>query len=156
MNIEIVRAELANHEQLESIIEIIDSYAREPIGGGDPLTPEVRAKLRSELDSAPGIIVFLGLLDGEPVGVAVCFEGYSTFKASPVLNIHDLAVLPEQRSRGVGRALLDAVDNHARASGCCKITLDVREDNSGARRLYHNSGFGTEVLPTLFLEKRLN
>ena len=62
---------------------------------------------------------------------------------------------PEWRGRGLGRAMLNAIENYARDSGCCKVTLEVREDNAGARRLYADVGFGTEILPTIFLEKSL-
>lgn len=155
MNIEVIQADLTNAEQVSSVIDIIDSYAREPLNGGKPLTTEVRDQLVIELKSVPALVVFLALLDGVPSGVAVCFRGYSTFTAKPLLNIHDLAVLPEKRNRGLGRALLRGIDDYAKASGCCKITLEVREENTGARRLYRDVGFGTETMPTIFLEKRL-
>ena len=155
MNIEVIQADLADAEQVSSVIDIIDSYAREPLNGGKSLTTEVRDQLVIELKSVPAMVVFLALLDGEPTGVAVCFRGYSTFTAKPLLNIHDLAVLPEKRNRGLGRALLRGIDDYAKASGCCKITLEVREENTGARRLYRDVGFGTETMPTIFLEKRL-
>jgi ribosomal protein S18 acetylase RimI-like enzyme len=155
MNIEVIQADLTDAEQVSSVIDIIDSYAREPLNGGKPLTTEVRDQLVIELKSVPALVVFLALLDGVPTGVAVCFRGYSTFTAKPLLNIHDLAVLPEKRNRGLGRALLRGIDDYAKASGCCKITLEVREENTGARRLYRDVGFGTETMPTIFLEKRL-
>jgi len=155
VNIEILKADLTDSQQVASIIDIVDSYAREPMAGGEPLAAEVRDQLVIELASVPGLVVFLALFDSEPAGVAVCFRGYSTFKAKPLLNIHDFAVLPEKRNHGLGRALLRAIDEYARESGCCKVTLEVREDNIGARRLYREVGFGTEILPTIFLEKRL-
>ncbi len=155
MNIEVIQVDLADVEQVSSVIDIIDSYAREPLNGGKPLTAEVRDQLVIELNSVPGLVVFLALLDAEPTGVAVCFRGYSTFTAKPLLNIHDLAVLPEKRNRGLGRALLRGIDDYAKASGCCKVTLEVREENTGARRLYRDVGFGIDTMPTIFLEKRL-
>ena len=155
MNIKVIQADLADAEQVSSVIDIIDSYAREPLAGGRPLTAQVRERLAIELKSVPGLVVFLALLDAEPTGVAVCFRGYSTFTAKPLLNIHDLAVLPEKRNQGLGRALLRGIDDYAKASGCCKVTLEVREENNGARRLYRDVGFGTEIMPTIFLEKRL-
>jgi ribosomal protein S18 acetylase RimI-like enzyme len=75
-----------------------------------------------------------------------------------LLNIHDLAVLPEHRGRGVGRALLAAVEEHARRKGCCKLTLEVQDDNPRARALYDKFGFEDVVvqkLPTRFLAKSL-
>jgi len=84
----------------------------------------------------------------------------STFAARPLLNLHDLAVLPERRGLGVGRALLEAVEARARDLGCCKLTLEVRQDNARAQALYESFGFGhfapgVEAMPTLFLEKRV-
>jgi len=155
VNIEIIQADLANTRHVESIIEIVDSYAREPMGGAAPLATEARDRLAIEIDSVPGLVIFLALLDEVAAGVAVCFRGYSTFKAQPLVNIHDLAVLPERRGRGLGTAMLAAIEDYARDTGCCKLTLEVREDNAGARRLYRDVGFGTEILPTIFLEKSL-
>jgi ribosomal protein S18 acetylase RimI-like enzyme len=72
----------------------------------------------------------------------------------PLLNIHDIAVLPAWRGRGIARRLLDAITQHASALGCCRLTLEVRGDNTPARALYRRAGFmpaGCE----LFLEKPL-
>ena len=46
------------------------------------------------------------------------FVGFSTFAASPLINIHDLHVEPEWRRQGVARLLLEAVEARARALGC--------------------------------------
>ena len=51
----------------------------------------------------------------------------STFHAAPLLNIHDLAVVPGVRGQGVGRALLTAVERFATAQRHCKLTLEVRD-----------------------------
>ena len=107
-----------------------------------------------------GLVLLVAARAERPVGVAVCFVGYSTFLARPVLNLHDLAVLPEARGGGVGAALLAAVAERARALGCAKVTLEVREDNAAARRLYARTGF-VDSAPagartrTLFLERKL-
>jgi ribosomal protein S18 acetylase RimI-like enzyme len=80
--------------------------------------------------------------DEMPVGLAVCFLGFSTFAARPLINIHDLAVLPEYRGRGIGRRLLERVEAKGHALGCAKLTLEVRADNHRAQRLYQQVGFG--------------
>jgi ribosomal protein S18 acetylase RimI-like enzyme len=95
-----------------------------------------------------------------PVGIAVCFLGFSTFAAQPLINIHDLAVMPGYRGRGIGRQLLERVGAKGRELGCCKLTLEVREDNHRAQRLYQGFGFGdapSEVgaVRHWFLQKRL-
>ena len=71
-----------------------------------------------------------------------------------MLNIHDIAVLPEWRGRSVAQALLEAIVELARQLGCCRITLEVREDNPRARGLYERAGF-TAAQCSLFMEKTL-
>lgn len=143
----------------DGILDVLDSYASDPIGGGKALPAEVRGSLLPKLRTHPTARVLLALADTTPVGVAICFMGFSTFRAKALLNIHDLAVLPEWRGKGVGRAILAAAEEQARREGCCKLTLEVQEDNLRARGLYESFGFGDFVIggpaPTRFLSKSL-
>ena len=99
--------------------------------------------------------VFLAWTEDEAVGVAICFRLFSTFAGRPLINIHDIAVDRAYRGRGIGTRLLNAVEDAARKSGCCKVTLEVHDSNSGAKRLYRNSGFGPWDPMTLFVTKPL-
>jgi ribosomal protein S18 acetylase RimI-like enzyme len=135
------RANLADPADAADVLRLIDAYARDPRGGGVPLAPALRERLVPGLAAHPTTCIWLAFEGTEAVGVCVGFIGYSTFHARPLLNIHDLAVLPGQRGRGVGHALLAAAESHARAAGCCKLTLEVLEDNLPARRLYARFGF---------------
>ncbi len=87
------------------------------------------------------VLLALDGASGEALGVATCFRGWSTFAARPLLNVHDLAVLPAHRRRGVARALLAAVEEAARREGAAKVTLEVRPDNAPAQALYRACGF---------------
>jgi len=161
MSIDIIEANLEDDVLVGNVIDVLDTYAREPVGGSEPIAADVRERLLTDLRHVGNALILAALDDGgRVVGVAVCFRGYSTFKARPLLNIHDLAVSPDQRGRGIGHALLDAVEERARAEGCCKITLEVLDDNLGARRLYENVGFcdggpGSGDTTTLFMQKPL-
>ncbi len=100
------------------------------------------------------------MINGEAVGISVCFVGFSTFSARPLINIHDLAVLPAQRGNGVGRQLLAGVERKARDLGCCKVTLEVLENNRRALKLYAAAGFAratytAEAGGALFFSKKL-
>jgi len=156
----VIEADLHDPQHQAAIVQLIDAYARDPMGNGAGLPPEVRDRLIPGLRQHPTSLIFLAY-DGErPMGIAVCFVGFSTFAAQPLINIHDLAVLPEYRGHGVGRILLERVEAKGRELGCCKLTLEVREDNHRAQRLYQNFGFG--AMPTeghtvrnWFLQKRL-
>ena len=129
-------ADFGDPVHCDGILDVINSYASDPIGGGEPLPVEVRDSLVPALRDHPTARVLLAFADATPVGAAICFKGLSTFRAQPLLNIHDLAVLPDWRGKRVGRALLAAAEDRARREGCCKLTLEVQEDNlRGARTL---------------------
>jgi ribosomal-protein-alanine N-acetyltransferase len=57
------------------------------------------------------------------------------------LHIHDLAVDPRHRRRGVGTALLAAMIGIATAQGIPRLRLEVRVENVPARRFYEAHGF---------------
>jgi GNAT superfamily N-acetyltransferase len=159
MNLRISEADLADPRDAQGVLEVLDSYAADPVGGGEPLREDVRSRLPSMLQALPNALVLLAFDADRPIGVAVCFFGFSTFRARPLLNIHDLAVLPQYRGRGIGRALLAAAEDHAQRRGCCKLTLEVQDDNARARALYQRFGFDDFVVgkpaPTRFLAKNL-
>ncbi len=160
MSIEIREANLANSVDAAGFLAVLDSYAADEMGGTTPLDPDVRRRLVPALREQPNALVLLAFEAQRPIGVATCFFGFSTFAARQLLNVHDLAVLPACRGRGVGRALLTAAEEHARARGCAKLTLEVREDNARARGLYEERGFRDFQLAgvtyrTLFLSKPL-
>jgi GNAT superfamily N-acetyltransferase len=142
MTVEIVEADLARADHQRNVVELTNAYARDAMGGGRPLTADASERLIAGLLAQPTTLILLAHVDGEAVGIATCFGGFSTFAARPLLNIHDLAVLPAHRGHGVGRALLDAVTLKARERGCCKVTLEVLERNERARLVYERAGFG--------------
>jgi ribosomal protein S18 acetylase RimI-like enzyme len=93
--------------------------------------------------------VYFAYLDEMCAGMAVCFEGYSTFLASPIINIHDLVVVPKLRNLGVGRAIVQYIEKEARATLVGKLTLEVRCDNPSAQDLYKGEGF-RECSPAMY------
>jgi ribosomal protein S18 acetylase RimI-like enzyme len=137
----VVEAELDRPEHQSAIVAITAAYALDPMGNDGPLPPDVLERLVPGLRAHPTTVVLLAYLDGSAVGIATCFLGFSTFAAQPLLNVHDLAVLPAYRGRGIGRALLRAVEGAARERGCVKMTLEVQEHNRRARQLYEAAGF---------------
>ena len=160
MAIEVRAANLADSVEAEAYLTVLDTYAADEMGGKAALDPDVRRRLVPALREQASALVLLAFAEGAVVGLATCFFGFSTFAARPLLNVHDLAVLPACRGKGVGRALLAAAAEHARARGCAKLTLEVREDNARARGLYEAEGFRDFDLAgatyrTLFLSKSL-
>jgi GNAT superfamily N-acetyltransferase len=141
MSLQILQANLDEPLHQRAVVELLDLYAREPVAGGKGLADGVKAKLINELRKQQNRLVLLALVETEPVGIAVCFQGFSTFHARPLINVHDLAVHPEFRSRGIGRRLLEEVERIARQRNCCRITLEAYSVNPRARALYRQIGF---------------
>lgn len=156
MPLTIESADLDNPDHERTVVNLLDMYSRDVMGGGTPLTAVVRSTLIDGLRRRPGTLVLLAWRDREAVGLCIGFEGFSTFHARPLLNIHDLAVHPQHRNRGTGRALLEAAEAEARRRGCCKLTLEVRADNAPAQHLYRELGFGESTPVMHFWHKMLD
>ncbi|MCA9269958.1 MAG: GNAT family N-acetyltransferase [Planctomycetales bacterium] len=134
-------ADLHDERQSGDVVALLDHYAAHPMGQGRRLSPDVKARLLPGLRSRPNALAVLAYLDGSPVGLALCFEGFSSFQAMPLVNIHDFVVHESVRGQGVGRALMQHVFALARERGCCRVTLEVQVDNRPAMRLYESCGF---------------
>ncbi|MCH8557919.1 MAG: GNAT family N-acetyltransferase [Balneolia bacterium] len=154
MDIKIKVADYENPKEAEDLLNVLDSYSRDPMGQGEPLSDFVRENLIEELNEMPTAVSILAYAGDEPVGLANCFLGVSSFKAKRLINIHDLCVVPHYRGRGIGRVLLESVEQKAEQMGCCKITMEVREDNR-AQSLYKRFGFKPDEPEMLFWSKEL-
>ncbi len=75
-----------------------------------------------------------------PVGFALYFFTYSTFLARPTLYLEDLFVLPEERGKGAGKALLRALAKIAVARGCGRMEWTVLAWNTPSIRFYKDLG----------------
>ncbi|MBO9671592.1 MAG: GNAT family N-acetyltransferase [Sphingobium sp.] len=140
------RVDYADPAQGDALFRLLDGYARDPAGGGEPLDPAKKGRLLAGLAATPNAFSLLAYLDGQAVGLANCFTGFSTFAMKPVVNLHDLAVDPDFRGRGIGRALFAAVESEARSLGAAKVTLEVLSGNERAKGLYRSLGYGDYVL----------
>ena len=69
--------------------------------------------------------------------------------------LQDLAVLPDQRRRGVGTALVAAAEDEARARGFHDLRLDVSVDDDVARALYRKCGYVDTGLPIRSVQGRI-
>jgi ribosomal protein S18 acetylase RimI-like enzyme len=160
MELEIREADLNDEADGFAIVDVLDSYARDPFGGGKPLPTSVRESLIEGLRDHPTTVVLLAFDRKKPIGLATCFLGFSTFQARPLLNLHDFAVVPEYRGKRVGKSLMQAVEEAAHQRGCCKLTLEVLDDNERAIKLYEGFGFSNYSLgdspSTRFLTKSLS
>lgn len=141
VHVDIVVADYADPAHAAAVLDLLDAYARDPFGGATPLDAAVRKDLIGALAARPGAFSVLAIADGSPVGLANCFEGFSTFRCAPLINIHDLVVLPAFRGHRLAQAMMQKIEEVARQTGCCKITLEVVSGNHHAQRVYTKMGY---------------
>lgn len=161
--IAITRVDLGTPAHRDALLDLLNQYASSASGRGTPLEAEVLEKLPTVLQQQPHYRGWLGWSDqtqGQAIGLINAFCGVSTFRAMPLLNIHDIFVRPDWQNRGVAKQMLAQAEATARAEGCCKLTLEVLEHNAPAMAAYRGFGFDPYVLdPALgsavFLEKKL-
>jgi GNAT superfamily N-acetyltransferase len=95
---------------------------------------------RTLFGARPYAEVLIARMDGNPAGYALFFHSYSTFLARPGMYLEDLFVLPELRSRGVGKALLRGVAKIARQRDCGRLEWSVLDWNESAIGFYRRVG----------------
>jgi RimJ/RimL family protein N-acetyltransferase len=133
----------AKIDDAEDMAVIMAAVAEEGlIATEPPVDLEERAQRFRELIEGPEPAGAWVLLDDAEriVGNAGAHE-----RAPGVLYL-GMAILPEARGRGGGRALLEAIVGHARACRAHKIELEVWTDNARAIALYASAGFEVEGL----------
>ena len=159
-NILVKQVDYLNPSDAVELVCLLDMYAQDPMGGSEALDERVKVRLCADLANHPGAVSWLAYVDHKPAGLLNAFKGFSTFKARPLMNVHDIAVDPVHRGQGVGQALLDAVEKYAVANDCCKLTLEVLSGNQVAQRSYQHFGFEQYALSAatgqaLFMQKWL-
>lgn len=160
MDISIVEADYNDPKQSKDVLYLLDEYAKDPMGGGEPLSDEVRNNLIAKVSSLSYVFSVLCYIDEEPAGLVNCIEGFSTFACAPVVNIHDVVVTTPYRGLGINAKMFKKVEEIAKLRGACKLTLEVLEGNTPAQQAYVKAGFeGYELDPAMgkamFWQKKL-
>jgi putative acetyltransferase len=138
----IVNVRGARSEDAEAMARVMAVVAEEGlIATEPPVDIGARAQRFRETIEGEGPDALWVLEDGgRVVGHADVHEA-----GSGVLSL-GIAILPEARGLGGGRALLEAIVEHGRACGAHKLELEVWSDNGRAIALYASAGFDVEGL----------
>ena len=154
-------ADYRNGDDARALVSLLDAYASDPAGGGEPLSDFAKSHLAPALASRPQAFSVLAFDGAQAVGLINCIEGFSTFACRPLVNVHDVVVLASHRGRRIGELMLALVEELAQARGACKLTLEVLDGNRSALSLYQRCGFAPYQLdPAMghagFMQKMLN
>ena len=116
-------------------------FPRNPRHLTDDFEVELASMLLGEDTGAPPISAAASSVDGVAAGLINCFQGFSTFKCKPLINVHDVFVHPEHRRAGLVQAMMAEVEKVAKERGACKLTLEVLYNNAPAKGSYAKFGF---------------
>ena len=115
--------DLAVYERLSLEVEATEEALRETLFGPRPFAETILAEV-----------------DREPVGFALFFHTYRTFRGRPGIYLEDLFVRPHARGRRIGRALLAHLARLAVERGCAHLEWSVLNWNEPAIRFYRGLG----------------
>jgi len=160
VTIEVIRADYNNEQHAQDVVMLLNEYAVDPMGGGEPLSDYTTEHLITALKKQSNVFSIIVYVDNNPAAIANCVIGFSTFNAKPLINFHDIAVIKAYRGQGLTRVIFDKVESIAKEMGCCKLTLEVLEGNHIAKSAYNKAGFaGYELDPEMgkavFWQKKL-
>lgn len=84
--------------------------------------------------------VLIAEYDGEPAGQVLFFHNFSTFKGKPGIYIEDLYVKQQYRGKGIGKALLNYINELAKERNCGRVEWVVLNWNKPAINFYEKMG----------------
>ncbi|WP_308465611.1 GNAT family N-acetyltransferase [Rathayibacter soli] len=103
-----------------------------------PERGELSARMKALIDSGETVVLLVG---NGPDGLAVLRFRQAIWAAGAESQLAELYVVPRQRGHGLGRALMDAAIEQARARGAVWMDLGTSEADVAARKLYESVGF---------------
>jgi GNAT superfamily N-acetyltransferase len=98
--------------------------------------PTRAAAAIGRLVSSDAGAVLIAEHENEIVGVCTVYQDIESVRFGSRAWVEDLAVHPERRSLGIGKRLLDAAKEWARARGATHLELDSAETRAAAHRFY--------------------
>ena len=92
----------------------------------------------------PRLFCDIAQSDGAPVGFAIWFYNYSTFRGRHGIYLEDLFVVPQARGIGAGKALLRALAQRCEAEGLARLEWAVLNWNAPAIAFYDGLGAASQ------------
>ena len=129
----------ATRNDLEPLSQLLDGYRQFYRQASD--LEGARQFLQARLERGDSYILVDTGSQGELQGFVQLYPLLSTVRLAPLWLLNDLFVAPEARRSGVGRALMQAAWELARAHGVGHLTLATEIDNRTAQALYESLGW---------------
>ena len=109
-------------------------YGRE---GATALPEEITARTwKRFFDASEPVHALVAEVDGKVAGIVHYLFHRSTTRLADICYLQDLFTATHLRGRGVGRRLIEAVYEEARAAGCTRVYWQTQATNVAGRALY--------------------
>ncbi|MBA3338624.1 MAG: GNAT family N-acetyltransferase [Geodermatophilaceae bacterium] len=148
MNITLRPAVPSDRDALLALVPRLRSFGDPPLRSSDALDETERETLTRALDTpeADALVIVAELARGELGGVAYAQTVTDYFTRERHGHLGIIAVAAEGEGRGIGRALLVAVEQWATDLGYRFISLNVFAANARARAVYERAGYALDTL----------
>lgn len=136
MSLEIRSARLGDEGTILGFIHALAVYEK--------LEHEAKASAanitRDLFGASPKVFCEIAEWDGEPVGFALWFYTYSTFKGAHGIWLEDLFVNPDMRGKKIGKALLKHLAQNCVRNGLARFEWSVLDWNTPSIDFYKAMG----------------
>lgn len=148
MTVQVRAATAADRDFIVGVVPRLRAFGPPPLRPADAMDrAEVEALEQALAAPADGAILLVAELEGfGPAGIALANTATDYFTHERHGHLSIIIVSDAGEGRGVGRALLDAVDGWAAAQGHRFITLNVFSGNQRARSFYERAGYGEDTV----------
>jgi ribosomal protein S18 acetylase RimI-like enzyme len=136
MTVSIRQATAADVDLVAPLFDAYRQFYRQPAD-----LPRARRFLAERLSQRQSTVLVAETTDGAAVGFVQLYPCFSSIRAAPVFILSDLFVAPSSREGGVGRLLMEAAAQFARATGAVGLELATAKTNAPAQRLYESLGW---------------
>jgi ribosomal protein S18 acetylase RimI-like enzyme len=126
-------------DDLDELVPLFDRYM---VFYEKPSAPErYRAYLSERLARDEAVVLGFFNDDGRLLGFVLNYFSFSSVSQGGIVVLNDLFVIPDERGRGIGEALIRRVWELARERGAVRVDLGTAKTNVAAQRLYERLGF---------------
>jgi ribosomal protein S18 acetylase RimI-like enzyme len=139
MSVTDVTVRRARPEDLEALVDLVQSHVRDYYGRPAPTAERVRALLGTLLYEKEGVVL-VAEESGRLAGFAILYFTFSTEHADKIAVLNDIHVLEELRRTGAGSMLFDGCRDFAKENGFAYLTWQVTRDNQPAQGFFERMG----------------
>ena len=132
----IVRADISKLDELASLF---DQYRQFYEQAPDP--DACRTFIGERLRNDESVIFAAQLENGDMAGFTQLYRSFCSVEMGELIYLYDLYVIPGERRRGVGRALMEAAKIYASERGASRLQLETARTNLPGQALYEGLGW---------------